>query len=512
MRNLPPKAWAALSCLALGSSAFAQDYRDFIDYTKLQTLLGGSTPNGAGVIISQIEAPEAGGGFSVGLTRHPTVTFTNGSGAAGAESGHANSVAIYMFQLDPSLGPNLTMSTGVTQAKIYNVVNGAGGSGINGWIESASLNMQTNQLPVVQTSKVENHSWIGEYGDARDSELLRRHDFQIRRDNFLSFVGTNNAADNIPRGMASGFNSIAVGSYRMFRTDRPDPFSSVGPTVFETPGRSKPDIMVPMDNRQAFVSQAVPIASSAGALLTQVANSLNADAQRVEVLKAVILNGASKEPFGGNWTRFNNGSYVEPLDRRYGAGLLNIYNSHQNLAAGEYKPSNVAYVNSFGWDLNTVGTGQTNRYFVNLVDANATASITLSWLRRITAAAGNLPADPLTFTGALANLDIRLLDATGFVVGTLRDSSVSPIDNVEHIYFRNLAAGQYVIEVIGTDTSPIGGGAETYGLAWTFSVPEPGTYMLIGVATTGVLAVYGWRKRKNKTRQEMEPEEFEEAE
>ena len=57
----------------------------------------------------------------------------------------------------------------------------------------------------------------------------------------------------------------------------------------------------------------------------------------------------------------------------------------------------------------------------------------------------------------LANLSLELLDSSGAVV----DSSVSDVDNVEHVFQQTLEAGTYQLRVSNDN-----GFASDYGLAW----------------------------------------------
>ena len=56
---------------------------------------------------------------------------------------------------------------------------------------------------------------------------------------------------------------------------------------------------------------------------------------------------------------------------------------------------------------------------------------------------------------SLVNLDLELFDADGNTV----DASLSTVDNVEHIYFKNLAPGTYDLRLSGDDDSD-------FAIAW----------------------------------------------
>ena len=44
-------------------------------------------------------------------------------------------------------------------------------------------------------------------------------------------------------------------------------------------------------------------------------------------------------------------------------------------------------------------------------------------------------------------MNLRLVNASGLAVGSTINESTSSIDNVEHVFLRNLPAGQYALEV-----------------------------------------------------------------
>ena len=206
------------------------------------------------------------------------------------------------------------------------------------------------------------------------------------------------------------------------------------------------------------------------------------DASDSRVLKALLLNGAVKP---SDWTH----TATAPLDTRYGAGILNVYNSYTNLRAGEYGNSGttsgpVTSINTGpmvpaneGWDFATITTlpllsgtyvAQSNHYLFDLTSATApefTLTSTLTWWRQVGQTAIN-------------NLDLYLFDAT---TGTQIALSDSTVDNVQQLFVQDLSPGEYDLVVHkdgGASVSGSGGTVvsadETYALAFNFaSVPEP---------------------------------------
>jgi hypothetical protein len=336
--------------------------------------------------------------------------------------------------------------------------------------------------------RVQNHSWVAT--DPMDPALQsvhRRYDFALRRDNVLGIVGVNNGGGNpIPSLLGNTYNGIAVGLTNAN--------SSFGPSTGDVPGRSKPDIVAP----ENFTSFSTPQVAGAAAVLVQTSDQMGGgNSGRIETIKAALLTGATKDEFLGNaqpWTRINNGSFVEPLDRRWGAGELNVNNSHLVLTAGEKNGADLALDGARGWDFETLsGVGATRRYFFDVGDlANVRFSVTATWLRRVTPTSTG--ADIFaTSTATLSLVELRLFEANpDFSLGAMVDSSLSPIDNVQHMFNLSLPGNhRYAIEVTLAGL-PGGQASEDVAIAWfaDFSaVPEPSTFVLIALAGAGIAVV-----------------------
>jgi hypothetical protein len=198
--------------------------------------------------------------------------------------------------------------------------------------------------------------------------------------------------------------------------------------------------------------------ASAAALLAQAVDHAgalsNLPAQQQKSAKALLVRtllmaGATKEEFP-NWRKgfavpATDGAV--PLDYRYGAGELNIDNSHRILTTGEQNANDSADVLLAGWDFETARPVQPLRYFVEVPP--------FSYVDQFTTTAGT----PLILTPSLANIDLHLFRAINFTPAGLKDQSVSAIDNVEHIYLRSLPAGRYMFEIT-SDTD------WKYAIAW----------------------------------------------
>jgi hypothetical protein len=185
-------------------------------------------------------------------------------------------------------------------------------------------------------------------------------------------------------------------------------------------------------------------------------------------IKALLLNGAVKP---ADWASPS----PSPLDPRYGTGIVNVFNSYCQLAAGKHSfiasnavplgalhppegtPDNIDSLN--GWDFNTLSSSSTNdsinHYYFRLGNgvnnASFTATATLVWNRQI-------------HQTSINNLDLFLYQADS---GSLIVESTSIVDNVEHIFTKGLLPGRYDLQVLKHGGDMVSSN-EIYALAFEF--------------------------------------------
>jgi hypothetical protein len=456
---------ALAASLLLSPVASALTWHDFIDYNKLKSRVGSSLPIGAGVPISQVEAPAGAAYFVDGAntqfngTLDPSstaVTFIDGSGnAAAGNSNHATSVVGAQYY-----GDTFSLAPGANTVTLYEA---------NDWLNNV-IKFSGALEPVPQNFRVQNHSWIHSFAPGgpvwaehpSNVNTLRRYDYLIdtanNGDGMTAVVGLNNDTTPLPYLLAHSYNAIAVGrtdgihsSGLTLSYDGSPPDSTYGP------GRSKPDIVAPLGT----TSVATAAVSSAATMLYQSAGAT--DAAKNEVMKAVLLAGASKEEFPG-WSR----TPTQPLDDVFGAGELNVYNSYLVQLGGKHagsltQPSTLA--GSYGWDYqNRKGQPAIGDIYYNFeIPEGSSAtnfSAVLSWNLKVT----DTNSDPSVFTGvhSLQNLDMAFFRSTNGFLAEQLDSSVSTVDNVEHVYVPTLAPGVYTLKVSGAANWD-------FGLAWRMS-------------------------------------------
>jgi hypothetical protein len=422
--------------------------------------------NGAGIRVAQ---PEAGydssesytnwevnpgvAGFSAGLVTYISASgsTTNFPNSLSSESSHADSVAGIFY------------GSGGVATNVVHVDNYDANYFVNNLIQP----LVPIGDPVVNQSFIGPSSYQIIYDQVYDNYAAQ---FKTL---FVSGVG-NGGGVNPP---ATCYNGIGVGAS--------DGSSSFGPTPDN--GRCKPDIIAPGGE----TSFSTPLVSGAAALLMQAGlrgdgGSDTNSAFDLRTIKALLLNGAIK-PSG--WTNSNS----SPLDARYGAGVLNVFNSYEQLAGGKhgYNVSASITTNSVhppvtgtnsigvlnGWDFNTntssASNDRVNHYFFNLTNAlqNATfaATSTLVWNRHQNKTNIN-------------NLNLFLYDA---ISSNLVTCSTSLVDNVQHIFVPQLPQGVYDLQVLKKGGATVSTN-ETYALTFEF-FSEP-----MAVAPAGTNVALAW--------------------
>jgi hypothetical protein len=434
-------AAALLTCVSL---AHADVFSD-IKYTDLVARMGANVPTGVNIKIGQVEAPENAAGAYAPDTTLPEfagTTFTLLSGSTAGPSWHGTEVGKSLY------GNTLSIAPGVNSVSVWNV---------NAWLTGGNLGVGTGAQPAATPAgiRVHNHSWIGSFGQIPfDNEALRRLDFVANRDNVLFTVGVNNGAGSAPQPLvAYAYNALAVGLADGNHA------TALTPAGIDGPNRRKPEIVAP----GPFTSFSTPVVGAAAALLFDAALtdpniSANANANKVVTVKASLLAGTTHRPGWSNGaptSGASRGITATPLDAVSGADLLNIDRAHRIFTGGERNGSSTPQLSTFtapaGWDYNaSVASGASNYYTFRVHSPIDEFSATATWFRQVGS----------TFTSAtIQNFNLRLWRVNGSSLASISGEagvgvfasgnveSVSLVDNIEHLYVRNLAAGDYVLEL-----------------------------------------------------------------
>ncbi len=382
-------------------------------------------------------------------------TINDVSGSPAFYSGHATSVGSRFYGNTNSIAPGIK--------SIESFLAGH-------WLSRGYLMGGHLLKPLTTKSRVANHSWVGNAG-VRNSELLRRLDWVINRDEYIQAVGP--CRSNKPL-LASAFNTIAVG-----QASGESGAGSIAVDTVYTSGRTCPQLIAPFKTASA----AVPVIASAAAVLIELGHSTpglstdpavlsttnrNGDtiynAERSEVIKAVLMAGADRVTDN---TVIIDGSTpnivdyrVDPanrtdngLDRRYGAGQINIYHSYKMIAAGEKnsnedQPGSGGVIGQFGFDYDPFfgGAGESNSvasyYFTVGADIRRLWA-TLVWNIKIDAGNGTV------FDGAatVIDLDLILSDVTDPDAPRLVVDSRNSGGSTENIWIQLEKKKKYMLQV-----------------------------------------------------------------
>ena len=460
--------WGAL--LAAGAAAtvaHAGTVSFLVGLDDLAERIGAeNVPTGFGVVVGQVEAPQGPGssnyGPDQGNSEFNKKQFFDYSGPPG-NSVHATTVGRHMYGLVTSIAPD-TSDIHLWEA--------------NSWLVAGLLRTTLGGAPLSPPTglKIFNHSWVGDAGVSTvNNEILRRADFVALSNQVLMVVGVNNTPPNQSL-MSHMYNGLSVG------TSNGGHLSDSTLAGIDGPGRQKPEIVGP----NSLTSFSAPVVGAAAALMIETARSLpglvgNPNAERADVLKAVLMAGAAHR---GSWT--NNpdttgptrGITAQPLDDVFGADLVNVNNSHLILSGGEQDgattPPGAANASHAGWDFTSVGLNQSRYWRFNVQEAAPEVSIVATWYRTTNS----------RFTASfVANLDLALwrVDEGGNLVTLVGDEglpyfnsgnivSQSGVDNVEHLFVRDLAPGEYVLElerIDGLATHPL------WNVAVAWQMPAP---------------------------------------
>ncbi len=452
--KFPLCALVAVTAILAADTAPAGQATNDGDLVGLDDLLArigaANMPTGSGVLAGHVEFADAEGDYgpNQALNQYAGKTFIANSGPTGTNA-HANNVGFNYY------GNTLSIAPGITTINLWEA---------NAWIAAGFLRSNTALDPTTVPAglKLINHSWIATYGsNTPNNNALRRGDFVMNRDDLLMMVGVDNDESgiqgddiNVPL-FNHVYNGISVGVA--------DGSHMNDPTLagIDGPGRMLPVIVAPGTK----TSWAIPVVAAGAALMVETARTTpalagNPAAERGEVIKAILLAAAFHRV---DWTNNpvtsgpDRGITSQPLDDVYGADTLDVNVSHLILTGGEHDaaatPPPAANAPHAGWDLVSVGLGESRYWRVSVCRLAAEVSFLVTWHRQVQSPFGN-------GNWAVADFDLILwrVDGQGKTVTLVGDAglpyfadgnvvSASVVDNIEHVFVRELAAGDYVLEL-----------------------------------------------------------------
>ena len=175
-----------------------------------------------------------------------------------------------------------------------------------------------------------------------------------------------------------------------------------------------------------------------------------------KVIKSVLMNSADKL---ANWSH----SPTTPLDLNQGAGQMNLESAYLQYTAGEQESGTVT---GLGWDHGMLTGSTANTYQIGgVVDVGSMIVATLTWNRDVTTDTEDIESAIYT-ADPLENLELFLYDANDLLSPVA--SSISSLDNVEHLFLSAPTSGNYVFEVRAAGGSVMN--PTSYSLAWDVEV------------------------------------------
>ena len=447
-----------LATALLGGSVFAGGVSSNHGLDDLIIRLGaGNEPTGLNVSVAQVEA-DSGGNHGPDTTHTDFVgkSFVYMSGTTGV-SGHATSIGRRVYG-SGALG----LAPGIENVYIYSA---------SGWVQSNFLHINgSNPSSPPGSVSIFNNSWAGSLGsNSLDSQALRRADWVVEGYDAMMINGVSNSGDHYPL-MTFGFNCVSVGMQNGDHT------AGVVPVGYDSSGAQIPLIVAV----QSTTSAATGVVSAATALLTETAEthpttSGNYFALLSETKKACLLAGGNHLV---DWTNnpettgANRGRTSQPIDSTFGVGTVNVDRSWQIMAGGQHDSStdttDLIAAPYAGWETWLLSGNQSRYIKFDVATLADEISVVLTWHQSAINNFGSY---------SMADFDLvlweyqngKLVDITGDaglgVFGSGNVVSESAIDNVEHLFVKNLAAGEYVLEVRRVDASS---SSRVFSVAWLF--------------------------------------------
>jgi len=331
----------------------------------------------------------------------------------------------------------------------------------------------------------------------------------------VASVGNGTNASDPPLYPGASSNTIGVGVVSSVKTGDPatdlthfalayPERSTLGPT---DDGRCKPDVIAPgnclvarADEQRGYTmsgdwsSFATPVTAGVIGLLVQAAQEDTALGAALSpkgggcVLKAILMNSATKLPFWHKGRLSTEDDREAPLDLVQGAGMVNAVGAYRLLTAGRMLPGDVP---AAGWDLNQLDAEERLPQVYRMVveePAGKVLTATLVWNRHYSR---KYPFERIEGTDSDLRIEVWAIDPENSSNDLLLDYCDSKVDNVEHIYVPMLPEySLYELVVSHSDMEepasiPM---SERYAVAWTVEEkPETDSILWHDLNTDGIV-------------------------
>ncbi len=472
---------AAITAMSAGN-AYGQYANWLMDigYGKLTSEYGGSLATGSNVPVTIVES---GGYPDVNDDRFtPGKTLTPRTGTLGSTS-HATIVGALFFG-DSSGFSQRSVAPGIANIDMYNT----------SWSSAYFLTPGTiGPHTSPNGSRVATHA----YGEGTTLSNLSRIDWVVQADDYAQVVGSN-----LVSGHGNGFNSIAVAPVAGVSGSALNGSVEVSAGTPYVAGRYRPDVTGP----RGTTSDAIGATGGIVALLVSRGKTTTShhsytarpgytvtSGDTSEVIKAALMAGASRFT-SGNLDTVNISNYRSAgnqtnngLDKRFGAGLVNVYTSYKIIDAGEQDSNEDGAlgqnggISQYGFDYDPAFGGADSSNATATYGFKATANgkfaASLVWNLKVAGPQGEY--NNFSSAATLYDLDLKLIDVTAG--NAIVQSSASTIDNTENLWVDLIADHIYQMQVTTKSVSF----TWDYGLAWQSSValapiPEPASMIALG--------------------------------
>jgi hypothetical protein len=329
----------------------------------------------------------------------------------------------------------------------------------------------------------------------RGLDAMAQHDGLL----IVAGIGNGRSAYDPPLYPGASANSIGVGVVNSVATEdlkarlanfalaHPEN-SSCGPTASR---RCKPDIVAPGNCLAAIAGQAdqyeptgdwssfaTPMVAGTAGLLIHKAKQQPSLQPAISsragncVIKAILLNSATKLPFWHKGRLSTDDDHTAPLDYIQGAGMLNALSAYIHLISGRSNPGRAP---SIGWDNNILQADRNpdNTYRITVDEpSDKVITVTLVWNKHYDR---SHPFRAQPEKDADLRLELWAIDAEGSRGTDPNDHSDSKVDNVEHIHKRadpNCREYEIVVSLNDQEEQSDPEAVHRYGLAWNVSVSD----------------------------------------
>jgi len=183
------------------------------------------------------------------------------------------------------------------------------------------------------------------------------------------------------------------------------------------------------------------------------------------VMKAILLNSATKLPYWHKGRLGPDDDHIAPLDFIQGAGMVNAVGAYNQLTAGLNRPGEVP---ATGWDSNYLDKSQSPEHTYRITLSESVSqyiTVTVTWNRHYSY---EYPIESEPHNASNLRVELWAIDSTEQSHAYLLDYSDSFVDNVEHIHIAvdpNFSEYEIIVS-FGDYENQQESPSQAYAIAW----------------------------------------------